>query len=72
MFKFPTLDRMLAVEESELREMGFGYRAPFVTRSAAEITKNGGVVRCAFGGFGGSPPPLLDSSQLRRTALNLL
>ena len=34
MYTFPTMERLAQVEELELREMGFGYRAAFVTRTA--------------------------------------
>lgn len=42
-YAFPTISRLAAVEEAELRALGFGYRAPFVTQSAQRIVANGGV-----------------------------
>lgn len=42
MFTFPTLDTLAAVDEAELRALGFGYRAPFVVKSAQRIKALGG------------------------------
>lgn len=43
-FAFPTLEQLSAATEAELREMGFGYRAKYVTGSVAALMSkpNGG------------------------------
>lgn len=50
--RFPSLERLAAIPESELRTLGFGYRAATIPRAAAHILANGGDVwlselRCA-------------------------
>ena len=39
-YSFPKMERLAQVEEVELREMGFGYRAAFVTRTAKYVSVN--------------------------------
>lgn len=42
-FSFPTLERLSQDDvDSKLREVGFGYRAPFVKGSATKILSLGG------------------------------
>lgn len=41
-FAFPTLERLALVEERELRDLGFGYRAPYVVASAKLALDRGG------------------------------
>ena len=43
MYSFPDLMRLGAVEEQKLRELGFGYRAPFITKTTRTILDNGGA-----------------------------
>lgn len=43
MYEFPSVERIARINESELRDMGFGYRAPFITKSANKILDNGGA-----------------------------
>ena len=39
---FPTLDALQGVDEQTLRDLGFGYRAPYVTKSVAHVAAKGG------------------------------
>lgn len=39
-FSFPDLDKLAVLKESELREMGFGYRANYIVQSVGYLTKN--------------------------------
>ncbi|ETV83411.1 hypothetical protein, variant 2 [Aphanomyces astaci] len=42
-FAFPTLDQLILIPESQLRDLGFGYRAPFIVKSAAILSALGGA-----------------------------
>jgi N-glycosylase/DNA lyase len=42
-YSFPTVDALAAASEDTLRELGFGYRAPFVVQSARRVVANGGA-----------------------------
>ncbi|XP_060806599.1 N-glycosylase/DNA lyase [Amyelois transitella] len=43
-YAFPTVDKLAQPEvESKLRELGFGYRAKFIQKSAAQIVELGGA-----------------------------
>ena len=39
---FPTLERLCGVEERTLRDLGFGYRAPYVAKTARHVRDKGG------------------------------
>lgn len=40
---FPTLERLLSLEEQQLRDLGFGYRAKFVVEAAHQLAERGGA-----------------------------
>ncbi len=40
--RFPCLERLAEISESELRRLGFGYRAATIPRAAGQILTNGG------------------------------
>ena len=40
---FPTLAQLVAIPSSELRALGFGYRAEYVTGAALQVQQRGGV-----------------------------
>jgi len=42
-YDFPTLDSLAQAQESDLRDMGFGYRARYVPAAANQIVEKGGV-----------------------------
>jgi|GEM_PF-1139616 len=42
LFMFPTLDQLCEVEETQLREMGFGYRAKYIVGTVQKLQKLGG------------------------------
>ncbi|RHY32543.1 hypothetical protein DYB32_002452 [Aphanomyces invadans] len=37
-FAFPTVDQLASIDESQLRELGFGYRAQYIVKSAAILS----------------------------------
>jgi len=41
-YTFPSPEKVAALSEGELRELGFGYRAPYITETA-EVVADGGV-----------------------------
>ncbi|ETW02481.1 hypothetical protein H310_05982 [Aphanomyces invadans] len=41
-FAFPTVDQLASIDESQLRELGFGYRAQYIVKSAAILSDLGG------------------------------
>lgn len=41
-YSFPSVDALASASEEALRELGFGYRAPFVVQSALRVKANGG------------------------------
>jgi len=41
-YAFPSVDALAAVDPAELREMGFGYRAPYVAATARHVKARGG------------------------------
>lgn len=42
-YSFPSVETLAGIEEASLRDIGFGYRAPFVVQSARRIVENGGA-----------------------------
>jgi len=42
LFAFPSLDQLKIATESDLRNLGFGYRASFIVDSVKTIESNGG------------------------------
>lgn len=42
-YSFPSVDALASASEDALRELGFGYRAPFVVQSAQRVAANGGA-----------------------------
>ena len=41
-YSFPDLDRLCQISETELRDLGLGYRAKYLVETASQIKKNGG------------------------------
>ena len=41
-FSFPDVERVADIKEQELRDLGFGYRAAYVTKTAAQVKAKGG------------------------------
>ena len=42
-YAFPSLSQLALIPSSELRALGFGYRAEYVTESACEVARRGGL-----------------------------
>ena len=42
-YAFPSLSQLALIPSSELRALGFGYRAEYVTESACEVVRRGGL-----------------------------
>lgn len=42
LFRFPNWEAIASVPETRLRELGFGYRSPFIVAAAKELAKRGG------------------------------
>eukprot|EP00048_Salpingoeca_helianthica_P020088 m.4734 g.4734 ORF g.4734 m.4734 type:complete len:352 (-) comp4384_c0_seq1:17-1072(-) len=42
-YSFPTLEAIAAIKEEKLRELGFGYRAAFIVKSAQQVIECGGA-----------------------------
>jgi len=40
-YQFPKLDQLLKIEEEELRDLGFGYRAKYIVKAAQQIEEKG-------------------------------
>lgn len=41
-YTFPKLENLAAIEEQKLRDLGFGYRAKFIVKSAVTVSEKGG------------------------------
>ena len=42
-FRFPSLSQLSEITETTLRELGFGFRAPFIVRAIQQVIQNGGI-----------------------------
>jgi len=42
-YSFPTIERIAEVEEDELRDLGFGYRAKYIPKAASQMMEKGGI-----------------------------
>jgi len=40
-YQFPSLEQLLKIEEQELRDLGFGYRAKYIVKAAQQVKEKG-------------------------------
>lgn len=42
-YSFPSVEKVAQIKEQQLRDLGFGYRAAYITKSSKELLKKGGM-----------------------------